>query len=181
MKVKLLSHVLGDPMDYSLPGSSVHGIFHCKSTGVAMAFSKGSSQPRDRTQVCCIAGRWFTAWATRKVPKCPGQLLFLTENCWTGLLPRSLRDSHGKPVCRRSSNPNPIRFRSARGKTELWTWAGLECKPHALTSLTQQSHSHPLGYQGRVCASKGLGICEFWFRPLTVSFFLYWSHTWIQS
>ena len=35
---------------------------------VAFSFSKGSSQPRDRTQVSCIAGRFFTRWATREDP-----------------------------------------------------------------------------------------------------------------
>ena len=49
---------LCDPMDYSLPGSSVHGIFQAGVLEwVAISFSKGSSQPRDRTQVFCIAGR----------------------------------------------------------------------------------------------------------------------------
>ena len=33
---------------------------------VAISFSRGSSQPRDQTQVSCIAGRRFTAWATRQ-------------------------------------------------------------------------------------------------------------------
>ena len=40
------------PMDYSLPGSSVHGIFQVRILEwVAISFSRGSSQPRDRTQV----------------------------------------------------------------------------------------------------------------------------------
>ena len=34
---------------------------------VAMPFSRGSSQPRDRAQVSCIAGRFFTVGATREV------------------------------------------------------------------------------------------------------------------
>ena len=52
---------LCDPMDYSLPGSSVHGISQARILQwVAIPFSKGSSQPRDRTQVSCIAGRRFT-------------------------------------------------------------------------------------------------------------------------
>ena len=34
---------------------------------VAFPFSKGSSQPRDRTHVSCIAGGFFTSWATRSV------------------------------------------------------------------------------------------------------------------
>ena len=33
---------------------------------VAFPFSRGSSQPRDRTQVSCTAGRFFTCWATRE-------------------------------------------------------------------------------------------------------------------
>ena len=33
---------------------------------VAIPFSTGSSQPRDKTRVSCIAGRFFTVWATRK-------------------------------------------------------------------------------------------------------------------
>ena len=32
----------------------------------AIPFSRGSSGPRDRTQVSCIAGRFFTVWATRE-------------------------------------------------------------------------------------------------------------------
>ena len=39
-------------MGCSLPGSSVHGIFQARVLEwVAISFSKGSSQPRDRTQV----------------------------------------------------------------------------------------------------------------------------------
>ena len=35
---------------------------------VAISFSRGSSQPRDQTQVSCTAGRSFTDWATREAP-----------------------------------------------------------------------------------------------------------------
>ena len=46
---------LCDPMDCSSPGSSVHGILQAKILKwVAIPFSKGSSQPRDRTQVSCV-------------------------------------------------------------------------------------------------------------------------------
>ena len=34
--------------------------------GVAFSFSRGSSQPRDWTQVSHIAGIFFTSWATRE-------------------------------------------------------------------------------------------------------------------
>ena len=51
---------LCDPMDCSLPGSSVHGIFQARTLEwVSISFSGGSSQPRDRTQVSCIVGRHF--------------------------------------------------------------------------------------------------------------------------
>ena len=33
---------------------------------VAMPSSRGSSQPKDQTQVSCIAGRFFINWATRE-------------------------------------------------------------------------------------------------------------------
>ena len=36
---------------------------------VAFPFSKGSSQPRDQTQVSRIAGRFFSSWATKGNPK----------------------------------------------------------------------------------------------------------------
>ena len=43
---------LCDPVDLSLPGSSVHGVLHARILEwVAMPFARGSSQPRDRTQV----------------------------------------------------------------------------------------------------------------------------------
>ena len=56
---------LCSPMDCSLPGSSVHRIFQARVLEwVAISFSRGSSQPRDRTWVSHIAGRHFTIWAT---------------------------------------------------------------------------------------------------------------------
>ena len=58
---------LCDPMDCSLPGFSVHGIFQASVLEwLAISFSRGSSWPRDQTQVSHIAGRHFTLWATRE-------------------------------------------------------------------------------------------------------------------
>ena len=82
---------LCDPMECSPPGSSVHGdssgknLPHCRQIlyqlspqgsprtleWVAYPFSRGSSQPRNWTGVSCIAGRFFTSWATREAQKCP--------------------------------------------------------------------------------------------------------------
>ena len=102
---------LCDAIDYSPPGSSVHGDSPGKNTGVgchallqeilwtqgsnsgllpckqilyclshqgspgilewvAYPFSRGCSTPRDQTRVSCITGRFFTSWATQKVPCC---------------------------------------------------------------------------------------------------------------
>ena len=54
-------------MDCSLSGSSVREILQARILEwVAISFSRGSSQPRDRTRVSCIAGGCFTIWAKRQ-------------------------------------------------------------------------------------------------------------------
>ena len=68
---------LCDSMYCSLPGSSVHGILQArKLEWAAIPFARGSSQPGARTWVSCIAGRFFTIWATgmvwNKSNQCPG-------------------------------------------------------------------------------------------------------------
>ena len=51
----------------SLPGSSVHKILQARILEwVAIPSSRGSSWPRDQTRVSCIAGVFFTIWATRE-------------------------------------------------------------------------------------------------------------------
>ena len=52
---------LWDPVDCSLSDSSVHGILKARLLEwIVVPFSRGSSQPRDQTQVSCVAGRFFT-------------------------------------------------------------------------------------------------------------------------
>ena len=52
---------LCNPMDCSPPGSSVHGILQEGILEwVATPFCRGSSWPRDRTWVSCVAGGFFT-------------------------------------------------------------------------------------------------------------------------
>ena len=108
VQCKLLSHVrlcATDPMDYT-----VHGIFQVGTLEwVTFPFSRGSSQPRARTQVSCIAGRFFTSWAQRK-PKNTGvgslsllQWIFPTQELNWGLLhcrwiPYQL-SYQGSPTC----------------------------------------------------------------------------------
>ena len=60
---------LCDPMDCSPPGSSVQGILQARVLEwVAISFSRRSSWSRDWTHISCIAGRFFTVWATKEVP-----------------------------------------------------------------------------------------------------------------
>ena len=54
VKVAQLIPTLCNPMDYT-----VHGTFQARI--LEIPFSRGSSQPRDQTQVSCIAGRFFTS------------------------------------------------------------------------------------------------------------------------
>ena len=84
--VTQLCLTLCNSMDCSLTGSSVHGILQARTLEwVAIPFSRRSSWGRVRTQVSCIAGRFFTVDTstpvfiatlitiakTRKRPKCP--------------------------------------------------------------------------------------------------------------
>ena len=85
---------LCDPMDCSLPGFTDHGIFQARVLEwVAIAFSRGSSQPRDRTQVSCIVGRFFILWATREAQEENGAFSSLPfQGSWgfSSALPSSL-------------------------------------------------------------------------------------------
>ena len=65
--VAQLCLTLCDSKDRSPPGSSVHGILQARTLKwLAISFSRGSSWPRDRTWVFCIAGRCCNVWATRE-------------------------------------------------------------------------------------------------------------------
>ena len=58
---------LCEPMDCSPPCSSVHGVFQVRVLEwVAISFSRGSSRPRDGTQVSHIADGFFIIWATKE-------------------------------------------------------------------------------------------------------------------
>ena len=59
-----------DPVDCSPAGSSVHAILQARIQKlVAISLSRGSSWPKDWTQISCIAGRFYTIQATREA--CP--------------------------------------------------------------------------------------------------------------
>ena len=72
---------LCDPMDCSPPSSSIHGILQARILEwIAISFSKGSSQPRDRTHVSRIVDRHFTVWAN---------VADTVHPCFNGILPQS--------------------------------------------------------------------------------------------
>ena len=82
------------PVDCSPPSSSIHGILQARILEwVVISFSRGSSWPRDRTQVSHTAGRHFNLCTTREAPKEPpktwkwGKSLFIIrlEHCLKAL------------------------------------------------------------------------------------------------
>jgi len=86
VKMKILlaqpCQTLCDPMHCSPADYSVHGILQVRILKwVAISFSRGSSRPRDWTQVTCIAGRIFTVWASKTTfPTAPENLLPQSQN-----------------------------------------------------------------------------------------------------
>ena len=84
---------LCDHMDCSLPGSSVYGISQARILEwVTIPFYRRSTWPRDQTQVSCIAGVFFTVWATREaLLLCLSQYIF-----WRRKWPPTPVFLHGK-------------------------------------------------------------------------------------
>ena len=65
VKVVPTCPILCRPMDYT-----VYGILQARVLEwVAFPFSRGSSQPSDRTQIACSAGGFFTSGATREAQR----------------------------------------------------------------------------------------------------------------
>ena len=109
--VAQLCLTLRDPMDCSPPGSSVHGILQARILEwAAMPFSRGSYQPRDRTQVSHIVGRYFTVWTTWEAKVKVAQL------CLT------LCDPHGLPWPRDQTQVSQIAGRFFTNWTPSVTW-----------------------------------------------------------
>ena len=53
-------------MDCSMPGSSANGILHARILAIPFSLLQGIFPLRDQTKVSCIAGEFFTIWATRE-------------------------------------------------------------------------------------------------------------------
>ena len=103
--VTQLCLTLCHPMDCSPPGSPVHGILQARILDcVAIPFSRGSSCPGDWTQDSCIAGGFFTHWATKEVLslennlipmhiKCPWYVAFWDSRYWAHIFMMPAQDS----------------------------------------------------------------------------------------
>ena len=108
-----------DSMDCSPPGSFVHGILQARILEwVAMSFSRGSSQPRDWTQVSQTAGRFFTVWATWKVQGCENLRLMRMDDTGGGSSPVAKSDF--------GWTSNQVIYRNKLG---LWVRQGQEQHP----------------------------------------------------
>ena len=96
--------------DCSLPGSSVHEILRERILEwVAIPFSRESSQPKNQTRVSCIAGRFFTSWATREAPWVQVTMLLLIFHqnfegiaLWSSSFLRNLKSFCCLTLCLRS-------------------------------------------------------------------------------
>ena len=113
---------LWNPMDCSPWGSSVHGILQARMLErVAIPFSRGSSGPRDWTYISCIAGRFFTVWATMVFPGgSPGE-------------------GNGNPhqySCLKNSMARGVRWTAVRGITES------DMTYHMHVRVHRHTHTH---------------------------------------
>ena len=107
MKVKVTQSCLTfcDPLD-----CTVHGILQARILEwVTSPFSRGSSQSRDRTQVSCFAGGFFTSWATKEAQKLSSRCLI--NVCWI---------VEGRKSSRRFAHTS---FVSSFDKLRRWQWA----------------------------------------------------------
>ena len=129
---------LCDPTDYT-----VHGILQARILEwVAFPFSRGSSQPRNQTQVSRTAGGFFTSWATREAHiGCIGQRIDAFELwCWRRLLKSPLDCKEIQPVHSEGDQPWDFFGRNAaKAETPVlwpphekswlwkrpWSWEGL--------------------------------------------------------
>ena len=112
--VTQLCLTLVDPTDCNPSGSSLCAVPQARNLEwVATPFSRVSSLPRDRTRVSCIAGRFFSTWATSKAPEC-----FIGVRIWTWYQRKKsikavahslMKQKHKKSIpWRRKWQPTPV-------------------------------------------------------------------------
>ena len=148
---------LSNPMDCSLPGSSVHGVFTARILEwVAMLSSRGSSWPRDQTWVFCIVARFFTTEPLEK--------------------PRAGREPSPKTQPCLHSDPTFLASRTLRNEwllsLRLWySVTATQTKTSFFSECVNLIHLHalPLFFSEKLTSSPAPGPC--WLRPLSISQF----------
>ena len=145
MKVAQLCLTFCNPLNCSLPSSSVDGILQARTLEwVAVPFSRGSSQPRDETQVSCIAGR-FLPTEPPGIPKNIGvgslsllHGIFSTQESNQGFL--HCRQIFYQPSYQILSQLRDFHGNQNRGEEEtlLWSFCGVDMFYVHLA----MSHSH---------------------------------------
>ena len=116
-------------MDCSLPGSSVPGILQARILEwVAISFSRGSSRPRDQTQVSRNGGRCFNLWATREAKSAcnSGDLSSIPGSG------RSPGEGNSYPLqysCLESSMDRGACWATVHEVANSWTWLS-DCHTH---------------------------------------------------
>ena len=129
--------MLCDPMDYTVRGILQAGILEW----VAIPFSRGSSQPRNQTEVSCIAGGFFTSWATREALKVWSQKVYLLCAWWiilgiqwkpchyTLVSAEGLLGASGGEGGRAYVAPDPSRRGTSAPAFPLWATLGVQPWP----------------------------------------------------
>ena len=123
---------LCDPIECSLSGSSIHGIFQARVLEwIAISFSRGSSWPRNWTQVSRFAGRRFTVWATRKAEYKWGKVKVIRGAFQVALVVKNLPANAGDI---KDTSPNPGSGRSSGGGHGNPPWYSCPENPHGQRS-----------------------------------------------
>ena len=140
-------------MDYSPPGSSVHGISQARILEwAAIPFSRGLSQPRDWTHVSCLAGAFFTPEPPRK-PWNPLRLQVIETQkdslLAQGIFPQAKSEGQpfsgtagSEPVRVPSTQISPSFSAAASFGSEIVAQSPPVCSPYPVRPWppTQQSH-----------------------------------------
>ena len=131
------------PLDCSPPRPSVHGILQARILEwVPIPFSRGSSWPRDQTQVSGIACRFFIIWAIREA--------FLYYN-WVAALSMLLK----------GSSHLSVQFSSVQSLSHVWLFATPWITAHqASLPITNSQSSLKLTSIESVMPSSHLILCH---------------------
>ena len=165
-----LSVCVLDPMDFSPPGYSIHGISQARILEwVAISFSSESSQPRDQTQVPHIVCGFFTA----ELPGKPNLVMLVVKNSPinagdTGLIPGLGRFTG-------EGNSNPLQYSCQGNPMVRRAWQTIVHGIAKRTWLSDGTGMHTHSKEMKTLIWKS--ICSSMF--IVTSFTT--AKTWIQS